>query len=148
MSADDNAESKLKRWLQTLLVVAAIGVLIMVMLQKGWVGDDWGWRQAEREVLLKRFNESLLLAKTEWLRRGNPQFIVLKTREGQSSIQMNQRGWPSIDNGCQQLWRMLAGGRDLVVASQQQNGCLYRFNQDNNGAEFQLIYNSSIGQIN
>lgn len=147
MTAEDRAQSNLKRWLQTVLVVVAIGLLIMMMLQKGFIEDGWGWQQAEREVLLKRFNENLLLTKTEWLRRGRPSTVWLMTRDSKAEVVMNRNGWPSVENGCRELWQMLAGGRYNLVFSEQPQGCSYRLKEDSDEQMFTLFYNSETGQL-
>ncbi|MGM0481960.1 MAG: hypothetical protein ACQEQZ_08515 [Pseudomonadota bacterium] len=147
MNRNDRAQLRLNRWFQTLLVVVAIGLLIMIMLNKGLLGDAWGWRQAERDVLIKRFNENLLLAKTEWLRRGRPDTVDLTTAQNRFVITMNAHGWPSVDNGCLQLWQMLAGGRYQPKAETLPWGCQYQLNENSNEQSFQLSYLSKSGQL-
>lgn len=147
MDSNDRSQNRLNSWLQNVLVVVAIGVLIATMLNKGLSGDSWGWQRAEREVLVKRFNENLMLAKTEWLRRGRPGSVDLTTSDNRFVIKMNANGWPATDNGCLQLWQMLAGGRYQPETTVQPHRCNYRLSMDDSEEPLQLSYFSHSGQL-
>jgi hypothetical protein len=147
MSAEEQSRSRLLRWLQNVVVVVIIGLLAMQLLKLGVFGDRWGWQQAEREVLIKRFNENTMLARTEWLRQGKPRQVTLQTQQQSYQLEMNDSGWPSVDNGCTQLWQMLAGGRLPQTTQTQAMACVYELTNSETERTFKLSYNSRQGRL-
>ena len=147
MSAEEQSRSRLLRWLQNIVVVVIIGLLAMKLLELGIFSDRWGWQQAEREVLVKRFNENLMLARTEWLRQGKPAQVTLQTQQQSYRLVMNDNGWPSVDNGCTQLWQTLAGGRVPLTNQTQAMACVYELTNSETERTHNLSYNSRQGRL-
>lgn len=147
MSANEQSRSRLLRWLQNVAVVTVIALLVMKLLELGIVGDHWGWKSAERDVLVKRFNENLMLARTEWLRKGKPATITLLTPQQAYSVTMNRQGWPSVTNGCQALWQILAGGRFNPQMRQAEETCYFSLETRDREQSYQLIYNAESGRL-
>ncbi|MBT42122.1 MAG: hypothetical protein CMF12_06320 [Idiomarina sp.] len=147
MSAEEQSRSRLLRWLQNIVVVVIIGLLAMKLLELGIFSDRWGWQQAEREVLIKRFNENTMLARTEWLRQGKPAQVTLQTQQQSYRLVMNDNGWPSVKNGCEPLWQMLAGGRKPLATTSQSGRCDYELANSETERTFKLSYNSRQGRL-
>lgn len=147
MSANDQSRSRLLRWLQNVAVVTVIALLVMKLVEVGIVHDRWGWKSAERELLVKRFNENLMLARTEWLRKGKPATITLRTQQQAYLVMMNRHGWPSATNGCQVLWQILAGGRFNPQMRQAEETCYFSLETRDKEKSYQLIYNAVSGQL-
>lgn len=147
MTANDQSRSRLLRWLQNLVVITVIALLVMELLNMGIFHDRWGWKAAEREVLIKRFNEDVMLARTEWLRNGKPAEITLRTQQQSQQLMMNRAGWPSIDNGCRRLWQILAGGRFDPSFKQDESQCYFTLQAENDDQIFNLMYNAATGQL-
>ncbi|TDP32749.1 hypothetical protein DEU29_10894 [Idiomarina aquatica] len=147
MSAEEQSRSRLLRWLQNIVVVVIIGLLAMKLLELGIFSDRWGWQQAEREVLVKRFNENLMLARTEWLRRGKPGQVTLQTQQQSYQLEMNDSGWPSVKNGCEPLWQMLAGGRKPLATTSQPGRCDYELANSETESTVKLSYHAGQGRL-
>lgn len=147
MSAEEQSRTRLLRWLQNLVVITVIALLVMKLLEVGIFHDRWGWQTAEREVLQKRFNENAMLARTEWLRLGKPQQVWLQTQRQRIKVAMNASGWPSVDNGCSELWQMLAGGRlEPGVATEAQR-CRFSLDIASAKGTLMLVYDARTGQL-
>lgn len=144
MSAADNTQKRLLRWLQTIAVMMVIGVLAFTMLRQGFGDDGWGWQQVERDVVVKRFNQSLLMARTQWLRDGRPATVALLADQQRFDIMMNDNGWPSVANGCRRLWQMLVDAELAKARLLAPNQCQYRLKRSDQA----LIYDAYLGRLN
>lgn len=147
MAVGDQSQRSLLRWLQNIVVITVIALLVVKLLGIAVFSDRWGWKQAEHDVLVKRFNENAMLARTEWLRLGKPATVVLTSRDNRYQLMMTAVGWPSSDNGCARLWQMLAGGGRKTESINSDTGCVYVLNDLGQEFDQRLIYSEKTGRL-
>lgn len=116
------AESKESRFYITLVT------LVLVALFGSWFlhsifSDQAGWRDAEFDTAVSRFDYNIMLARVEWMRKGQPTDVFLSLTEGDQEdnpneeingtirVLMSRTGWPMARsqgvNGCFELWHLL-----------------------------------------
>ena len=143
MKSQAQSEQSFRSLLQNLVVIISVFVLSGVAL---WIwfapGEHSGWQEAKRDMELRRFNDSLLLARAEWMREGKPQQISLNISGSKQSIQMNSKGWPAVEQGCVELWQRLADAPSQLTGSIEGQTCLFRIEQ-----KLWQEYNAETGQI-
>lgn len=136
------SEQNFRSLLQNVLVVLSVFILSGVALWLWFTPQPGGWQDTQRDVELRRFNESLLLARAEWMRQGKPKQVSLNISGSEQLIQMNSKGWPSVEQGCVTLWQRLADAPRQLTGSVEGQTCLFRIEQ-----KLWQEYNAETGQI-
>lgn len=132
--------------LQNVLVVLLLLVLSAVAARIVLVDEPQQWRQTELDMAASRFIDSLWLARTEWMRRGKPTEVLLlsETQKQKIPVLMNEFGWPSVKQGCLQLWQQL--GSEIPASALQTeaeaDACHYKIKQS-----LWFVYNSRQGTV-
>lgn len=132
--------------LQNVLVVLLLLVLSAVAARIMLVNEPQEWREAELDIAVSRFIDSIWLARTEWMRRGKPTEVLLLTESQNQEIPvlMNEYGWPSVEQGCFQLWQQL--GSEIparaVQVEAETDSCRYQVKQ-----HLWFVYNSRKGTV-
>jgi len=122
------AESKQNRFyitLATLVLVALFGSWIL----RSMFSEQAGWRDAEFETAVSRFDYNIMLARVDWMRKGQPTDVFLSLTEGDQEdkpnevmngtirVLMSRTGWPMARsqgvNGCLELWHLLGHRNNL-----------------------------------
>lgn len=113
---DDTKTSQGRRLVIVLLSLVIIGLLVRILLQHLWLPQHGGWKDAEFNAAVYRFQSHVMLAHVEWIRLGEPGYISLASRDGSSlQVKMNAAGWPDVVrssddtlNPCEFVWLQLA----------------------------------------
>ena len=143
MKRQAQSEQSFRSLLQNVVVIISVLVLSAVAL---WIwfapSDDNGWQETQRDMELRRFNDTLLLARAEWMRRGRPTHVSLNISGSEETIQMNARGWPAVQQGCVTLWQRLADVPRQLTARVEGNRCIFSINE-----KPWQVYDAETGQI-
>ncbi|MCH8501223.1 MAG: hypothetical protein LAT77_04825 [Aliidiomarina sp.] len=113
---DDTKTNQGRRLIILLLSLMIIGLLTRVFLQHLWLPERGGWKDAEFNAAVHRFQSHVMLAHVEWIRHGEPRYVQLESSDGTSlQIKMNAAGWPEVarvsddpQNPCELVWLQLA----------------------------------------
>ncbi|MDV6315944.1 Type II secretory pathway component [Idiomarina sp. HP20-50] len=132
--------------LQNVLVVLLLLVLSAVAARILLVNEPQKWRQTELDIAVSRFIDSLWLTRTEWMRQGKPAKVTLlsDSKQQQIPILMNEYGWPSVKQGCLQLWQQLGSEvpASVLQAEKEKDSCHYKIEQS-----LWFVYNSKQGKV-
>lgn len=157
---DDTKTSQGRRLVIVLLSLVIIGLLVRILLQHLWLSQHGGWKDAEFNAAVYRFQSHVMLAHVEWIRLGEPGYISLASRDGSSiQVQMNAAGWPAVAvslddslNPCEFIWSQLAepgqlrqqlSAKAIQVDDQEQiTECWFYY-----GSELRFRYHVGNGQV-